>query len=45
MKNGCHTKQARKKQGETMKTLKWCNDGIRNYRFKTIPEGYSSGKI
>ena len=45
MKTGCHTPEARKKQGAIMKTKKWCNDGVRNYRKEEIPEGYSSGRI
>ena len=33
------------KISKTISTLKWCNDGNRNYRLVDIPENYSPGKL
>jgi len=33
------------KTSKTISTLKWCNDGNRNYRLVDIPENYSPGKL
>jgi hypothetical protein len=28
-----------------MSSLKWCNDGIKNYRKSVVPEGMTLGKL
>lgn len=33
------------KVSKSMSQLKWCNDGVRSYRLKEVPEGYSLGRI
>lgn len=35
----------REKMSATMSSLKWCNDGVKNYRKSTIPDGMAAGKI
>ena len=35
----------RERMSEKMSSLKWCNDGIRNYRKSVIPEGMVAGKL
>lgn len=45
MAEGCQSVDSRKKRAKTMSSLKWCNDGTKNYRLKEIPEGYSSGRL
>lgn len=35
----------REKMSATMSSLKWCNDGVRNYRKSTIPDGMVAGKL
>ena len=35
----------RERMSEKMSSLKWCNDGIRNYRKSVIPEGMVVGKL
>jgi hypothetical protein len=35
----------REKLSKIMSSLKWCNDGQRNYRKKEIPEGFLPGKL
>jgi len=37
--------ERRNKTSETVSQQKWCNDGIRNYRLKEVPQGYSLGQI
>jgi hypothetical protein len=34
-----------KKLSKIISSLKWCNDGKRNYRLKDIPEGYVAGVL
>lgn len=45
MKKGCQSKEVRQKQAITMKKLKWCNDGIRNYRLEVVPSNFSLGRM
>lgn len=45
MKHGCHSESARLKRNESLKKLKWCNDGTRNYRLCSVPSGYSLGRL
>jgi hypothetical protein len=33
------------KASKAISKLKWCNDGTRNYRKESIPEGFSAGKL
>ena len=40
-----HSEANRKKAAKTMSELKWCNDGVRNYRLKEIPVGLYSGRL
>ena len=40
-----HSKENRKKAAKTISSLKWCNDGNRNYRLKTIPDGFYPGRL
>lgn len=40
-----HSSENRIKASQTMSSLKWCNDGIRNYRLKVIPNGYQAGRL
>lgn len=35
----------RERMSKTMSSLKWCNDGVRNYRKSSIPEGMVAGKL
>ena len=35
----------RDKMSKKMSSLKWCNDGIRNYRKSEIPDGMVAGKL
>lgn len=35
----------REKMSTTMSSLKWCNDGVRNYRKSTIPDSMVAGKL
>jgi group I intron endonuclease len=35
----------KKKTANTVSQQKWCNDGIRNYRLKDVPAGYSLGQL
>lgn len=37
--------QHREKISTIMSSLKWCNDGVRNYRKSTIPDGMVAGKL
>jgi hypothetical protein len=39
------SEDAKKKTSVTISQQKWCNDGIRNYRLKEIPESFMLGKI
>lgn len=34
-----------KKASNSISQLKWCNDGVRNYRLKNVPENYSLGRL
>lgn len=45
MKTGCHSKESAKKRSKTISTLKWCNDGVRNYRLVKIPDHFFRGRI
>ena len=40
-----HSKETKRKTSETMSQLKWCNDGIRNYRLKNVPPHFNLGVI
>lgn len=40
-----HSEERKRKTSETVRQQKWCNDGIRNYRLKNVPENYFLGKI
>ena len=35
----------RENMSKTMSSLRWCNDGIRNYRKATIPDGMTAGRL
>ncbi len=35
----------REDHSKLFSSLKWCNDGHRNYRKKEIPEGYKPGRL
>lgn len=35
----------RETMSKTMSSLKWCNDGVRNYRKSIIPDGMIAGKL
>lgn len=35
----------RENMSKTMSSLKWCNDGVRNYRKSTIPDGMAVGRL
>ena len=35
----------REKMSKTMSSLKWCNDGVRNYRKFIIPDGMVAGRL
>jgi hypothetical protein len=35
----------RENMSKKMSSLKWCNDGVRNYRKSTIPDGMVAGKL
>ena len=45
MKDGCQSEESIRKRSKTIKTLKWCNDGIRNYRLSSIPPEFSTGRL
>lgn len=35
----------RERMSKTMSSLKWCNDGVRNYRKSSIPDGMVAGRL
>lgn len=35
----------KEKMSKKMSSLKWCNDGVRNYRKSVIPDGMTAGKL
>jgi group I intron endonuclease len=39
------SEERKRKTSITVSQQKWCNDGVRNYRLKEIPEGFKKGKI
>ena len=39
------SEERKKKTSQTISQQKWCNDGVRNYRLKEIPENFIVGKI
>jgi group I intron endonuclease len=39
------SEERKRKTSETVSQQKWCNDGIRNYRMKDVPENFFLGKI
>lgn len=45
IKTTLHGPESCAKRSRTMSKLKWCNDGVRNYRLEYIPSNYSLGKI
>ena len=45
MKSGCQSEESRLKRNESLKKLKWCNDGTRNYRLSQVPSEYSLGRL
>ena len=40
-----HTAEARKKMSEALKSKYWYNNGVKNIRAKTCPEGFVPGRI
>lgn len=45
MNKHLRTKETYAKVSRSMSKLKWCNNGIRNFRLPEIPEGYVKGRI
>lgn len=40
-----NTPDHREKMSKKMSSLKWCNDGVKNYRKSVVPDGMVAGKL